>query len=215
MLLRLFRHVVRVVALWKVLEFRQLFMSISFLNFKGLLSCAKLRFEAVKEVASFETLPKSFASMMYVLMFSNWPMFMDAATVMGNPFVAKVFFYSFKIFGFYFIMPASSKSKLLMCCYFHFFQLFGLYLITPSRKNMLLPLLFFVYAIVVVVAAAAPMVATIFFYSLKRYFIMTASSEIILLILMSIFLLVQTTRFALDHAEFQEHAAAVRRRSTR
>ncbi|CAM9484435.1 unnamed protein product [Pylaiella littoralis] len=63
------------------------------------------RFEAVKEVASFETLPKSFASMMYVLMFSNWPMFMDAATVMGNPFVAKVFFYSFKIFGFYFIMP--------------------------------------------------------------------------------------------------------------
>lgn len=66
-----------------------------------------VRFAGVKEVASFATLPQSFASMMYVLMFSNWPMFMDAAGVVGNLAAAKVFFYSFKIIGFYFLMPVS------------------------------------------------------------------------------------------------------------
>lgn len=59
----------------------------------------------VKEVASFATLPESLATMMYIVMFSNWPMFMDAAAVVGNLAVAKVFFYSFKIIGFYFLMP--------------------------------------------------------------------------------------------------------------
>ncbi|CAN0401579.1 unnamed protein product, partial [Ectocarpus sp. 12 AP-2014] len=63
------------------------------------------RFAAVKEVANFATLPRSFASMMYIVMFSNWPMFMDAAGVVGNLVVAKVFFYSFKAIGFYFVMP--------------------------------------------------------------------------------------------------------------
>ncbi|CBJ28347.1 hypothetical protein Esi_0101_0052 [Ectocarpus siliculosus] len=63
------------------------------------------RFAAVKEVANFATLPRSYASMMYVVMFSNWPMFMDAAGVVGNLVVAKVFFYSFKAIGFYFVMP--------------------------------------------------------------------------------------------------------------
>ncbi|CAM9722759.1 unnamed protein product [Ectocarpus sp. 4 AP-2014] len=63
------------------------------------------RFAAVKEVANFATLPRSYASMMYIVMFSNWPMFMDAAGVVGNLVVAKVFFYSFKAIGFYFVMP--------------------------------------------------------------------------------------------------------------
>ncbi|CAN0192278.1 unnamed protein product, partial [Ectocarpus fasciculatus] len=63
------------------------------------------RFAAVKEVANFATLPQSYASMMYIVMFSNWPMFMDAAGVVGNLVVAKVFFYSFKAIGFYFVMP--------------------------------------------------------------------------------------------------------------
>ena len=59
----------------------------------------------MKEVANFATLPQSYASMMYIVMFSNWPMFMDAAGVVGNLVVAKVFFYSFKAIGFYFVMP--------------------------------------------------------------------------------------------------------------
>lgn len=61
----------------------------------------------MKEVANFATLPHSYASMMYIVMFSNWPMFMDAAGVVGNLVVAKVFFYSFKAIGFYFVMPVS------------------------------------------------------------------------------------------------------------
>lgn len=64
----------------------------------------------MKEVANFATLPQSYASMMYIVMFSNWPMFMDAAGVVGNLVVAKVFFYSFKAIGFYFVMPVSLGS---------------------------------------------------------------------------------------------------------
>lgn len=65
------------------------------------------RFAGVKEVASFASLPQSFESMMYIVMFSNWTMFMDAAGQVGSPVVAKIFFYSFKIIGFYFLFPVS------------------------------------------------------------------------------------------------------------
>lgn len=69
-------------------------------------------FASVKEVASFATLPQSFESMMYVIMFSNWPMFMDAAAVASNPVVAKIFFYSCKIIGFYFLFPVRQAPGL-------------------------------------------------------------------------------------------------------
>lgn len=34
--------------------------------------------------------------MLYIIMLSNWPMFMDAAGEIGNETVARIFFYSFK-----------------------------------------------------------------------------------------------------------------------
>lgn len=65
----------------------------------------------MKTVSSFATLPQSFTSMMYVVMFSNWPLFMDAAGEVGNLAVAKIFFYSFKVVGFYFVMPVSLRHR--------------------------------------------------------------------------------------------------------
>ena len=70
------------------------------------------RFVGVKEVASFASLPQSFESMMYIVMFSNWPMFMDAAALVGNPVAAKIFFYSFKAIGFYFLFPVGPSGCL-------------------------------------------------------------------------------------------------------
>eukprot|EP00903_Cladosiphon_okamuranus_P014070 g13077.t2 len=68
-------------------------------------------FAGVKEVASFASLPQSFESMMYIVMFSNWPMFMDAAGEVGSQLAARIFFYSFKVIGFYFLFPVMLGSS--------------------------------------------------------------------------------------------------------
>lgn len=34
-----------------------------------------------------------------VVMLSNWPMFMDAAGYVGNSVIARIFFYSFKVYS--------------------------------------------------------------------------------------------------------------------
>eukprot|EP00752_Nemacystus_decipiens_P004301 g3930.t1 len=63
------------------------------------------RFAAVKEVASFGSLQQSFASLLYVIMLSNWPMFMDAAGDVKGVVMSRLFFYSFKVLTFYIVMP--------------------------------------------------------------------------------------------------------------
>lgn len=65
----------------------------AFLGFLGV-----IRFAAVKEVASFGSLHQSFASLLYVMMLSNWPLFMDAAGDVKGVMMARLFFYSFKVF---------------------------------------------------------------------------------------------------------------------
>lgn len=55
------------------------------------------RWAFYKDVISFASLDQSFASMTDVIMLSNWPMFMDAAGDVGGVFMARVFFYSFKV----------------------------------------------------------------------------------------------------------------------
>ena len=49
------------------------------------------------DVISFRSLLESFASMTDVIMLGCWTIFSDAAGVVGNRFVAVVFFYSFKV----------------------------------------------------------------------------------------------------------------------
>lgn len=51
----------------------------------------------MKEVASFGSLHQSFASLLYVIMLSNWPLFMDAAGDVKDVVLARLFFYSFKV----------------------------------------------------------------------------------------------------------------------
>lgn len=50
-----------------------------------------------KDAVSFASLHQSFASMTDIIMLSNWPIFMDAAGDVGSLFVARLFFYSFKV----------------------------------------------------------------------------------------------------------------------
>lgn len=69
----------------------------------------------MKEVASFASLHQSFASMLYVLMLSNWPLFMDAAGAVEDVLMARLFFYSFKV-GDIAIFPRSSFSSLFHLC---------------------------------------------------------------------------------------------------
>lgn len=75
-----------------------------------------IRFAAVKEVASFGSLHQSFASLLYVIMLSNWPMFMDAAGDVKDVLMARLFFYSFKVFWW---------SVLESCRLFLLFAVFG------------------------------------------------------------------------------------------
>eukprot|EP00903_Cladosiphon_okamuranus_P013924 g12951.t1 len=63
------------------------------------------RWAVYKEVISFASLYQSFASLTDVIMLSNWPMFMDAAGDAGGVVTARIFFYSFKVLTFYFVMP--------------------------------------------------------------------------------------------------------------
>ncbi|CAM9960736.1 unnamed protein product [Ectocarpus sp. 8 AP-2014] len=63
------------------------------------------RWAYYKDVVSFASLHQSFAAMTDVIMLSNWPLFMDAAGDVGNVVTAKIFFYSFKVLTFYFVMP--------------------------------------------------------------------------------------------------------------
>ncbi|CAM9155742.1 unnamed protein product [Ectocarpus sp. 6 AP-2014] len=63
------------------------------------------RWAYYKDVISFASLHQSFAAMTDVIMLSNWPLFMDAAGDVGNVVTAKLFFYSFKVLTFYFVMP--------------------------------------------------------------------------------------------------------------
>ncbi|CAN0088323.1 unnamed protein product [Ectocarpus sp. 4 AP-2014] len=63
------------------------------------------RWAYYKDVLSFASLHQSFAAMTDVVMLSNWPLFMDAAGDVGNVVTAKIFFYSFKVLTFYFVMP--------------------------------------------------------------------------------------------------------------
>lgn len=73
-------------------------------------------FAGVKDVASFASLPHSFATMTYIVMFSNWPMFMDAAGKVGSVAVAYIFFYTFKIVGFYYMLPVKSPPLPTSVC---------------------------------------------------------------------------------------------------
>ncbi|CAM9986770.1 unnamed protein product, partial [Ectocarpus sp. 13 AM-2016] len=63
------------------------------------------RWAFYKDVLSFASMHQSFAAMTDVIMLSNWPLFMDAAGDVGNVVTAKIFFYSFKVLTFYFVMP--------------------------------------------------------------------------------------------------------------
>eukprot|EP00752_Nemacystus_decipiens_P009899 g8831.t1 len=63
------------------------------------------RWAAYDDVISFASLYQSFASLTDVIMLSNWPMFMDAAGDVGGVVTARIFFYSFKVLTFYFVMP--------------------------------------------------------------------------------------------------------------
>ncbi|CAM9815125.1 unnamed protein product [Scytosiphon promiscuus] len=63
------------------------------------------RWAFYKDVISFASLYQSFASMTDVIMLSNWPMFMDAAGDVADVLMARIFFYSFKLLTFYYVMP--------------------------------------------------------------------------------------------------------------
>jgi hypothetical protein len=64
------------------------------------------RFVNVEDVAGFQSFGSSLLTMLDVMLLSNWPLFMDAASVVASvPWLATLFFYLFKILVFYIVKP--------------------------------------------------------------------------------------------------------------